>query len=193
MACDMSQTLGQITHNTYNSPDRGRVLKPNAHLTIKNNNNVKNANKEVVNEIENAMPLVNPITRMKMTVNPGFTAKLTGVKPFNDINREGQKVAKMRFTFEAEEGVVDVIQQIHTAGTREYVTRTFNRALGCKTLSDIAGAIGRNVTLVTAVDQYDGAVRVKYINRYNPFAGEEVDLAAFDNEIAEEPEKLVFG
>jgi hypothetical protein len=153
--------------------------------------NTQNTETEVTKFPEGNM--ITPIKRMKMVVSPGFTATLKAVKPFADTDRDGNKMDKLRLTFDTEEGEVYAVQNIHTAGCRQYILNAFNRALGCKTLSDIAKNIGKQVTLVTELDQYSQTVKVKYINRYNPYAGETVDLSAFDEEVAAEPEKLVFG
>lgn len=156
---------------------------------MKNTDNAANTTPEA---IANAT-LTTPFKRMELKIGAGFTATLTGVRSYMEPDKDGNAKAKMRFEFAAEEGTVTLIQQIHTPGCRDFVTSMFRRAVGTEKLSDIPDAIGKQVTLTTFVDTYDGKIKIKYVNRFNPFADQVVDLTAFDNEVKPEPKKLVFG
>lgn len=137
--------------------------------------------------------LTTPIKRMTLKVENSILATFTGFKAYKVPDRDGNPKEMIRFDFMAEEGAVSMTQQHHVVGCREFVLKMFTRALGLKKISELADHVGKQVSLKTHVDPYDGVIKVQYVNRFNPFADETVDLSAYDDEAKPEPKKLVFG
>jgi hypothetical protein len=152
--------------------------------------------KTTENAVENIIAtqtLTTPVNRMTLTVENAILATFTGFKPYKVPDREGKPKEMIRFDFMTEEGAVSMTQQHHVVGCREFVLKMFNRALGLKKISELTDNIGKQVSLKTHVDPYDGVIKVQYVNRFNPFADEVVDLSQYDDEAKPEPKKLVFG
>lgn len=142
-----------------------------------------------------SQPATVPFKRLTLAVGT-YTATIESVERFAELSQKGEQIDKLRVVFNTEEGKTTYVQNIHVPSCRAYVIARFNEAVGgISKISDLAGAIGKKVTLVTAVDTFGPKpkVKIKYVNRYNPFAGMKLSLSDFDDEEVVQPETIVFG
>lgn len=141
-----------------------------------------------------SQPATVPFKRLTLAVG-SYKATIESMIIFTEPAQSGEPIRKLRVVFDTEEGKTTYVQNIHVASCQSYVINAFNRALGGITqIKDLATTIGKTVTLVTEVDDFGGKpkVKIKYINRYNPFADQTMSLEDFEDDVVQ-PETLVFG
>jgi len=145
-----------------------------------------NENTEVQNTIEfPTEPLLAPTAYIQLEESPAITAEVINVKA--DVNHNGKPYIRLTLQMDNGRTAHDMFVTPGAApNTFRQLKRAFNYDGG-----ELDMIKGQKCSISTRVDDFSGRVRVAFVNRYNPHAGEAVDLAAIFAAAAAQPEVAI--
>jgi hypothetical protein len=160
------------------------------------NENTTEATAEITFPTE---PLLAPTAYVTLEESPAITAEVIRIK--SDVNSNGKPFIKL--TLQMNNGRTSHDMYV-TPGAAPNTFRQLKRAFGFEpstnpderiadeeTEAAMQLIVGQKCSISTRVDDFSGRVRVAFVNRYNPHAGEKVKLASIFAAAAAQPEVAI--